>query len=105
MKISDKLLYDFKELVYNANRVLSSEEIYIEKKNKKGLVKKINIKPSVKSYRFEDESMFIILRSGQGNSNEEAIPVRADVLMNLISEDVLFEITRTKFYDESMTEL
>ena len=89
-------------LEYNTNRVLSSEEIFIEKKKKKGLIKKINIKPSIKSYRFQDESLFIVLKTGQGN---EIPALRADVLMSIIAPDEVFNITRTKFFDDCMAEL
>ena len=102
VEIFDKTLYEFEKLVYNTNKVLSSDEIYIEKKNKKGLIQKTNIRPSIKSYRFEDESLFIVLKSGQSTD----IPaLRADVLMNVIAEGVPFSITRTKFFDESYTEI
>lgn len=102
--IFDKSLYDFENLVYNTNRVLSSPEIYVEKKNKKGLLKKTDIKPSIKSYEFKDESLFIVLKTGQ--TTESAIPaLRADVLMSLIAPDVIFNITRTKFFDDCLNEL
>ena len=98
----NKKLYDFENLKYNTNRVLSSEEIFIEKKNKKGLIKTINIKPAIKSYRFEDECLFIILKTGQGTD----IPaLRADVLMSVIEPDTMFDITRIKFFDEELREL
>ena len=35
---ADENLYDFDKLKYNTDKVLSSEEIFIEKKNKKGLI-------------------------------------------------------------------
>jgi len=109
VQISDPTLYEFEKLVYNTDKVLSSDEIYIEKKNKKGLMKKTNIKPSVKSYRFEDDCLFIVLRTGQGtfdNPDVQQIPaLRADVLMNLIAEGVPFNITRVKFFDECLKEL
>lgn len=109
VKISDPTLYEFDKLVYNTDKVLSSDEIYIEKKNKKGLIKKTNIKPSIKSYRFEDECLYIVLRTGQGtfdSPDAQQIPaLRADVLMNLIAEGVPFDITRIKFFDESLKEL
>ena len=57
----NKHLYDFNNLKYDTDKVLSSEEIFIEKKNKKGLLNKINIKPSIKSYRFEDEFLYLEL--------------------------------------------
>ncbi len=107
ISISDETLYDFEKLVYNTDKVLSSDEIYIEKKNKKGLIKKTDIKPSIKSHRFEDNSLFIVLKSGQGTGGDElAIPaLRADVLMNVIAEGIPFNITRTRFFDESLQEL
>lgn len=103
IKIFDNSLYDFKNLMYNADKVLSSPEIFIEKKNKKGLLKKTDIKSSIKSYRFEDESLFIVLKTGQ---NLDDIPaVRADVLMNLIEPNIAFDITRTRFFDSSLNEI
>lgn len=99
---SGKALYDFEKLVYNTERVLASDEILVEKKNKKGLVKTINIKTSIGSHRFEDGYLFIVLKTGQGS---EIPPLRADVLMNIIAPDVLFDITRVKFLTESLHEL
>ena len=102
VNIFNKRLYAFKDFKYNTDRVLSSEEIFIEKKNKKGLLKKTDVKQSIKSYRFEDETLFIILKTGQGTD----IPaLRADVLMNLIAPDVVFDITRTRFFDENLEEI
>lgn len=107
-------IYDFETLKYNTDRVLSSEEIFIEKKNKKGLIKKINIKSSIKSHRYEDKSLFIVLKTGQeqtapdkdGAVDTQAIPaLRADVLMNIIAPDTAFNIKRVKFFDKSLQEL
>ena len=98
----DLPLYDFENLVYNTEKVLSSDEILIEKKNKKGLVKTMNIKTSIGSHRFENECLFIVLKTGQGS---EIPPLRADVLMNIIAPDVIFDITRVKFLTESLHEL
>ena len=112
IEICNKSLYDFSNLRYNTDKVLSSDEIIIEKKNKKGLIKKTDIKPSIKSYRFEDENMFIVLKTGQSAINNKDgtvtadIPaLRADVLMNLIAPDVAFNITRTRFFDRDLKEL
>ena len=102
---ANKNLYDFDKLKYNTDRVLSSEEIFIEKKNKKGLLKKTDIKPSIKSYRFEGNSLFIILKTGQGTDSNSIPALRADVLMNLIAEGVFFNITRIRFFDNSLREL
>lgn len=102
IKIFNSDLYDFDKLIYNTDKVLSLDEILIEKKNKKGLVKTIDFKKSIGSYRFEDESLFIVLKTGSGSD----IPsLRADVLMNVIAPDVVFDITRIKFLTESLHEL
>lgn len=110
--IFNKSLYDFENLRYNTDKVLSSEEIFIEKKNKKGLIKKTDVKQSIKSHRFEDESLFIVLKTGQSAINkadgtaENGIPaLRADVLMNLIAPDVTFDIKRTRLFDKDLQEL
>ena len=110
--IFNKSLYDFESLRYNTDRVLSSGEILIEKKNKKGLIKKTDVTKSIKSYRFEDESLFIVLKTGQSAVNKEdgtveaGIPaLRADVLMDLIASGVTFNIVRTRFFDKDLQEL
>ena len=104
--IFNKSLYDFETLRYNTDKVLSSEEIFIEKKNKKGLIKKTDVKQSIKSYRYENNSLYIVLKTGQSAINKEdgtvesGIPaLRADVLMNLIAPDVRFKrIIEKDFY-------
>lgn len=102
IEILNKALYDFETLKYNTNRVLSSPVIFMEKKNKKGLLKKTDIKKSIKSYEFKDDSLFIVLKTGQSTD----IPaLRADVLMGLVAPDVVFNITRTRFFDECLDEL
>ena len=104
IKLFDDTLYDFENFKYNTDRVLTSQEIFIEKKNKKGLIKKIDIKACIKSYRFSNKSLFIILKTGQ--NLECGIPsLRADNLMELILPDVKFDITRVRFFDENNQEL
>ena len=105
VEILNKSLYDFESLRYNTDKVLSSSEIFIEKKNKKGLLKKTDVKPSVKSYRFEDEALFIILKTGQSQLEDTIPALRADVLMSLIAPDVIFNITRTRFFDTELNEI
>ena len=102
INIFNSSLYDFEKLVYNTEKVLSSDEIITTKKNKKGLDKTIDIKKSIGAYRFEDESLFIVLKAGQGT---EIPALRADVLMNIIAPEVIFEIRRVKFLTESLHEL
>jgi len=115
---------NFNSLMYNIDKVLSSEEILLTKKNKKGLIKKINVKSSIKSYRFEDENLFIILKTGQSEQmakrlveaqgvadpfnasfESETPSLRVDDLMKVIAPEVLFDIQRLRFFDEKMEEL
>ncbi len=91
--------YKFEEFKYDVDRVLSSDEIIITKKNKKGLEKTTDFKKSIGSYRFEDNSLFIYLKVGQGS---EIPPLRADDLMKLVNPEQIFEITRVKFVDEKL---
>ncbi len=106
IKLFDETIQNFESLRYNMERVLSSEEILLTKKNKKGFLKSINIKPAIKSYRFggksEGNCLFIILKTGQGGD----IPaLRADDLMKIVSPDILFDIKRMKFFDENINEI
>lgn len=102
IEIFDQALYDFKNLCYNVSEVLNSREIFIEKRNKKGLIQKTDVKNAVQGYEIKDEYLFIVLKTGQGSD----IPaVRADVLMNTISPNIQFNITRVAFFDENMKEL
>ncbi|MDY6310716.1 MAG: TIGR03936 family radical SAM-associated protein [Cyanobacteriota bacterium] len=102
IKISDGTLYDFGKFMYNTLRVLNSDEILIGKKTKKGLEKTIDYKHSIGEYRFESGRLFIVLRAGR-NTN---IPtLRADMLMEHIAPDVIFDIKRTKFLTENLHEL
>ena len=102
IEIFDKGLYDFENLCYDVNKVLSSQNIFIEKRNKKGLLQKTDIKNAIKSYELKDGCLFITLKSGQGID----IPaVRADVLMDSIAPNIRFDITRIAFFDENMREL
>ncbi len=101
ISIFDKSLYDFETFRYNTDKVLSSPQIFIEKKNKKGLIKKTDIKQSIKSYEFENESLFIVLKTGQS----EIPALRADILTGLIADGVMFNIKRTRFFDRDLKEL
>ena len=95
-------LYNFEKFRYDVERVLSLDCILITKKNKKGIEKTTDFKKSIGSYRFENGSLFIHLKTGQGSD----IPAfRADDLMRFINENQIFDITRIKFLDEKLNEM
>ena len=101
-KSDEKSLYNFEKFRYDVERVLSSDEVLITKKNKKGLEKTTDFKKSIGSYRFEENSLFIHLKTGQGS---EIPALRADSLMELVDNKRLFNITRLRFLDEKLREL
>ncbi len=101
-KSDEKSLYNFEKFRYDVERVLSSDEILITKKNKKGLEKTTDFKKSIGSYRFEDNSLFIHLKTGQGS---EVPALRADSLMELVDSERIYNITRLRFLDEKLREL
>ncbi len=105
VKLFNNTLHNFEDLRYNMNKVLSSDEILLTKKNKKGILKTTNIKPSIKSYRFEEECLFIILKTGQGGQPDGLPSVRADDLMKIIAPDILFDIKRINFFDENVKQI
>ena len=88
--------------MYYRERVLSSDSILITKKNKKGLEKTTDFKKSIGSYRFEENSLFIYLKTGQGS---EIPALRADSLIELVDKNRIFNITRLRFLDEKLREL
>ena len=68
----------------------------------KGFEKTTDFKKSIGTYRFEDNNLFICLKTGQGSD----IPaLRADDLMRLVNPDQIFDITRVRFLNESLNEM
>lgn len=103
IKLFDGTLHKLKDLYYNMNKVLSSDEILLTKKNKKGFLKTTNIKPAIKSYDFRGDSLFIVLKTGQAVEQQDAVSaLRADDLMKIVEPDILFDIKRIKFFDENV---
>ena len=102
LKSNDNSHYDFKKFRHDVERILSSDKLLITKKNKKGIDKTTDFKKSIGTYKFENDCLFIYLKTGQGSD----IPAfRADSLMELVTKDRIFNITRMKFLDENLHEL
>ena len=101
-KSNEKSLYNLEKFRYDVDKVLSSDEILITKKNKKGFEKTTDFKKSIGTHRFENDSLFIHLKTGQGSD----IPaLRADDLMKLVNPNRIFDITRIRFLNENLNEL
>ena len=90
------------DLLYIKNTISSSEEIVTEKVNKKGIIKHVNIKPSIKSVDVTDSGLQLVLKTGQ---SQEIPSVKPDEVMKKFMPDVLFKIVRTAFYDKDMNML
>ena len=101
-KSNENMLYNFEKFSYDVDKVLSCDEVLITKKNKKGFEKTTDFKKSIGVHRFEENSLFICLKVGQGSD----IPaLRADDLMKLVNPNQIFDITRVRFLTENLNEI
>lgn len=90
------------DLLYIINEISSSNEIFIEKINKKGIKKLVNIKPSIKSAKIEENKLMLILKTGQ---SDEIPSVKPEDVIKLYKPEVDFRIIRLAFYDKDMNRL
>lgn len=99
----EKDIYPVKSLLYDINAKFSeNEEILIEKKNKKGIKRTIDIKPSIRSISERDNKIVMVLKAGQ---NQEIPSLRPDTAMELFKPEIKFNMKRTKFFDGSLEEI
>lgn len=95
-----KTVYNNEKIRYIIDNCLSSDEILIEKKTKKGIIKKVNYRNSLKTFEIKDDGILsFILKTGQS----ESIPaLRADEFLGLLFKDTDFSIKRIEFFDCDM---
>ena len=95
-----KSIYNFDEISYIIKKCLSSDEILIEKKTKKDIIKKVNYRNSLKTFEIKDVGLLsFILKTGQSDT----IPaLRADEFLRLQLKDTDFSIRRVEFFDSDM---
>ncbi|MBR6162736.1 TIGR03936 family radical SAM-associated protein [bacterium] len=89
-------------LLYIKDVITSQDEILMEKVNKKGVSKLINIKKSIRTVEVEGESLFLELKVGQLGDIPQ---VKADEVIKVIDGAVDYKITRLQFLDEQLNEL
>jgi len=104
---TDRDIYNFKKISYIIGKCLSSSELLITKKTKKGIEKTINYRNSLKELSLIGEnnhfSLAMILKTGQ---NDEIPALRADEFLNVIFDDKnIFKIKRIKFFDTDLKEI
>lgn len=94
-------VYNIEKISYIIEKCLSSDEILITKKTKKGIEKTINYRNSLKKFEIKDDGVLsFVLKAGQ----DETIPsLRADEFLKVIfGESNIFKIKRVKFFDTDM---
>ncbi len=103
------LIYPLKEnvlkkedLLYIKDNISSKNEILIEKINKKGVKKLVNIKQSIKSAEVIENKLKTVLKTGK---SDDIPPLRPDDLIKIYYKDINFRIIRTAFFDKDMNEL
>ncbi|MCD7740248.1 MAG: TIGR03936 family radical SAM-associated protein [Candidatus Gastranaerophilales bacterium] len=92
-------ILQIQDLLYIKDKISSNNEIFIEKINKKGIKKLVNIKPSIKSVEVSGNKLYMILKTGQ---SDEIPSVKPDDIIKLFRRDICFKITRIEFYDKDM---
>ncbi len=90
------------DLLYIMDKINSSDNLFITKKNKKGIEKQIDIKTSIKSVKLENDVLQMTLKTGQGSDTPS---VRADVVLGTVMPGKVFDITRKKFFDKDFKEI
>ena len=94
-------LYNLEKIRYIIEKCLSSDEILITKKTKKGIEKTINYRNSLKTFEIKDDGVLsFVLKAGQ---NEQIPSLRADeFLKTIFGESNIFKIKRVKFFDTDL---
>ncbi len=94
-------VYNFEKLRYIIEKCLSSDELLITKKTKKGIEKTINYRNSLKEFEIKDDgTLSFVLKAGQ---NELIPSLRADeFLKTIFGESNIFKIKRVKFFDTDL---
>lgn len=94
-------VYNLEKLRYIIEKCLSSDELLITKKTKKGIEKTINYRNSLKEFEIKDDGTLIfVLKAGQ---NEQIPSLRADeFLKTIFGESNIFKIKRVKFFDTDL---
>ncbi len=90
------------DLLYIKNTISSSDEIFIEKINKKGIKKLVNIKQSIKSINISDDILYLVLKTGQ---SKEIPSVKPEDVIKIYAPNTDFQIIRLEFYDKEMNKL
>ena len=94
-------VYNLDKIRYIIEKCLSSDELLITKKTKKGIEKTINYRNSLKTFEILDGNVLsFILKAGQ---NEEIPSLRADeFLKTLFYDSSIFKIKRVEFFDTNL---
>ncbi len=98
----DKGILKKEDLLYIKERISSSSEIIIEKINKKGVKKLVNIASSIKSADISEKELSLILKTGH---SEDIPAVKPGDVIKYFVPDTDFRIKRIAFFDKDMKKL
>ncbi len=102
-KLIDKknCLYNLDEIRYIIEKCLSSNELLILKKTKKGIEKEVNYRNSLKTFEIrQDGTLLFVLKAGQ---SDDIKALRADdFLKKIFGDSDIFKIKRIEFYDKKL---
>ncbi len=99
----ENTLPNFDEILYNTEKCLSKDDLFITKINKKRIEKTINYRKSLHSIKFENGVLEFTLKTGQ----DENLPAfRADEFLSAVyGSDTQFDVKRIKFLDRNFMEI
>ncbi len=94
-------VYNFDEIGYIIEKCLSSKELLILKKTKKGIEKEVNYRNSLKFFDVKKNGVIsFVLKAGQ---SEEIKSLRADeFLKKIFGDSDIFKIKRIEFFDKEL---
>ena len=58
-------ILNFEDLIYTVEKCLSSSDLFVEKKTKKGILKQVNYRDSIKDAKIINGKFVFILKTGQ----------------------------------------
>lgn len=93
-------IYNQDKIRYIIDNCLSSDEFLIEKKTKKGILKTVNYRNSIKNFELDGHFAYFILKVGQN----DAIPaLRSDEFLKILfGDECVIPIKRIEFFDSDM---
>jgi radical SAM-linked protein len=93
-------IFNLNSLRYNIEKILSDDDLFLIKINKKGIGKTLNYTRSRRSLELDGDLIAFVLKTGQ---DKEIPTLRADEFLRAcFQDDKAFKITRTHLFDKDL---